>query len=65
MSAAGLARIYGTRTPLPDGRDSRTYLTHLAELESEAKGSEARCVGKGIIAASAVAQEHRKASSDG
>src|SRR5436309_1700260 len=22
---AGLARIYGTRTPLPDGRDSRTY----------------------------------------
>jgi hypothetical protein len=21
---AGLARIYGTRTPLPDGRDSRT-----------------------------------------
>jgi len=22
----GLARIYGTRTPLPDGRGSRTYL---------------------------------------
>ncbi|MEY2563594.1 MAG: nuclease ue [Verrucomicrobiota bacterium] len=33
----GLARIYGTRTPLPDGRDSRTYLARLAELESEAK----------------------------
>jgi endonuclease YncB( thermonuclease family) len=24
----GLARIFGTRTPLPDGRDSREYLTH-------------------------------------
>jgi hypothetical protein len=23
----------GTRTPLPDGRDSRTYLANLAELE--------------------------------
>ncbi|MEY2564918.1 MAG: hypothetical protein QOH88_3111 [Verrucomicrobiota bacterium] len=29
----GLARIYGTRTPLPDGRDSRSYLEHLAQLE--------------------------------
>jgi endonuclease YncB( thermonuclease family) len=34
---AGLARIYGTRTPLPNGRDSRTYLAHLAELEAIAK----------------------------
>jgi endonuclease YncB( thermonuclease family) len=33
----GLARIYGTRTPLPDGRDSREYLVHLAELEAAAK----------------------------
>jgi endonuclease YncB( thermonuclease family) len=33
----GLARIYGTRTPLPDGRNSRTYLAHLAELEAQAK----------------------------
>jgi endonuclease YncB( thermonuclease family) len=33
----GLARIYGTRTPLPDGRDSREYLAHLRELENEAK----------------------------
>jgi hypothetical protein len=33
----GLARIYGTRTPLPDGRDSREYLAHLRELELEAK----------------------------
>ena len=33
----GLARIYGTRTPLPDGRDSRQYLAHLAELEQSAK----------------------------
>jgi endonuclease YncB( thermonuclease family) len=28
LVSAGLARIYGTRTPLPDGRDSRTYLAH-------------------------------------
>lgn len=34
---AGLARIYGTRTPLPDGRDSRSYLAKLGELEAEAK----------------------------
>ena len=34
---AGLARIYGTRTPLPDGRDSRVYLTRLRTLEAEAK----------------------------
>jgi endonuclease YncB( thermonuclease family) len=26
LVSAGLARIYGTRTPLPDGRDSREYL---------------------------------------
>jgi hypothetical protein len=32
-----LARIYGTRTTLPDGRDSRQYLAPLAELEAEAK----------------------------
>jgi endonuclease YncB( thermonuclease family) len=37
--SAGLARIYGTRTPLPDGRDSREYLAHLHELESEAKAA--------------------------
>jgi endonuclease YncB( thermonuclease family) len=35
----GLARIYGTRTPLPDGRDSREYLAHLHELENEAKAA--------------------------
>jgi len=34
---AGLARIYGTRTPLPDGRDSRAYLTHLKAIEAKAK----------------------------
>ena len=33
----GLARIYGTRTRLPDGRDSRTFLAHLSELEAQAK----------------------------
>jgi hypothetical protein len=35
----GLARIYGTRTPLPDGRDSRTYLVTLAGLEQQAKSA--------------------------
>ena len=33
----GLARVYGTRTPLPDGRDSRTYLGLLGALEEQAK----------------------------
>jgi endonuclease YncB( thermonuclease family) len=33
----GLARIYGTRTVLYDGRDSRAYLAKLAELEAKAK----------------------------
>lgn len=37
LVASGFARIYGTRTPLPDGRDSRTYLARLAELEGRAK----------------------------
>ena len=39
LVSAGLARIYGTRTPLPDGRDSRTYLAHLRELETQAKAA--------------------------
>ena len=39
LVSAGLARIYGTRTPLPDGRDSRTYLAHLAALEKDAKNA--------------------------
>lgn len=33
----GLARIYGTRTPLPEGRTSSQYLAHLRELEAQAK----------------------------
>jgi hypothetical protein len=33
------SRIYGTRTPLPDGRDSREYLAHLHALENEAKAA--------------------------
>jgi endonuclease YncB( thermonuclease family) len=37
LVSSGLARIYGTRTPLPDGRDSREYLAHLHALENEAK----------------------------
>lgn len=32
----GLARIYGTRTPLPDGRDSREYLAMLRAVELRA-----------------------------
>jgi endonuclease YncB( thermonuclease family) len=39
LVSAGLARIYGTRTALPDGPDSRTYLVHLTELETEAKAA--------------------------
>jgi endonuclease YncB( thermonuclease family) len=39
LVSAGLARIYGTRTPLPDGRDSRTYLARLHELEMQAKAT--------------------------
>jgi endonuclease YncB( thermonuclease family) len=35
----GLARIYGTRTPLPDGRDSRQYLAALATWEEQAKSA--------------------------
>ena len=39
LVSAGLARIYGTRTPLPDGRDYRTYLAHLRGLEIQAKAA--------------------------
>ena len=42
----GLARIYGTRTPLPDGRDSRTYLRNLQALENEAKAARRGAWGK-------------------
>ena len=35
----GLARIYGTRIALYDGRDSRAYLAHLHELEDQAKSA--------------------------
>jgi endonuclease YncB( thermonuclease family) len=42
----GLARIYGTRTALPDGRDSRTYLAHLHELENEARAAKRGAWGK-------------------
>ena len=37
LVSAGLARIYGTRTPLPDGGTSRAYLARLATLETEAR----------------------------
>jgi endonuclease YncB( thermonuclease family) len=46
LVSAGLARIYGTRTPLPDGRDSRTYLAHLRELETQAKTARRGAWGK-------------------
>jgi endonuclease YncB( thermonuclease family) len=32
-----LARIYGTKTPLQDRRDSRTYVDQLKQLENKAK----------------------------
>lgn len=37
LVANGLARIYGTRTVLFDGRDSRAYLARLQELENQAR----------------------------
>ena len=46
LVSAGLARIYGTRTPLPDGRDSRTYLAHLRKLETQAKAARRGASGK-------------------
>jgi endonuclease YncB( thermonuclease family) len=46
LVSAGLARIYGTRTPLPDGRDSRTYLARLAESENEARAAKRGAWGK-------------------
>ena len=49
LVSAGLARIYGTRTPLPDGRDSRTYLVHLRELETQAKAARRGAWGKGAV----------------
>jgi endonuclease YncB( thermonuclease family) len=39
LVSSGLARIYRSRTPLPDGRDSREYLAHLHALENEAKSA--------------------------
>jgi endonuclease YncB( thermonuclease family) len=39
LVSSGLARIYGTPTPLPDGRDSREYLAHLHPPENEAKAA--------------------------
>ena len=33
----GLASVYGTCTPLYDGRGSRAYLAKLAELEAKTK----------------------------
>jgi endonuclease YncB( thermonuclease family) len=44
LVSAGLARIYGTRTPLPDGRDSRTYRTKRGQ-RSGVHG--AKCINDG------------------
>ncbi len=37
LVANGLARIYGTKTPLPDGRESKTNFVELQGLEAQAK----------------------------
>jgi hypothetical protein len=38
LALIGLAPLLaGTRTPLPDGRDFQTYLTHLRELKHKPK----------------------------
>ncbi len=47
LVSAGLARIYGTRTPSPNGTNSRAYLAHLAELEMQAKAARRGGWGKG------------------
>jgi endonuclease YncB( thermonuclease family) len=39
LVCSGLALIYGSRTPMPDGRVSREYLAHLQALENEAKAA--------------------------
>lgn len=36
---SGLARVYGTKAPLPDGRDSRAYIARLKALEAKAKAA--------------------------
>jgi endonuclease YncB( thermonuclease family) len=46
LVSAGLARIYGTRTPSPDGHDSREYLGRLRELEADAKAAKRGAWGK-------------------
>jgi hypothetical protein len=35
----GLARIYGIKTRLPDGRTSQEYVAHLETLEERAKSA--------------------------
>ena len=46
LVSAGLARIYGTRTPLPDDRDSREYLAHMYRTGIRSKGCETRRWGQ-------------------
>lgn len=48
----GLARVYGVRTPLPDGRDSREYLAKLTELEKQAQAARLGGWGGGTAASS-------------
>ena len=60
---AGLARIYGTRTPLPEGRDSRTYLRHLRQLEAEAKAQ--KVAGWGIVRPRSIGRPSRQSGEAG
>jgi hypothetical protein len=46
LVSSGLARIFGTRTPLPDGRDSRD-ISRICTLWKTRQGREARRVGYG------------------
>ena len=48
LVAAGLAQIHGTRTPLPDGRDSREYLAHFARPTKRTESSETWCMGQRV-----------------
>jgi endonuclease YncB( thermonuclease family) len=44
----GLARIYGTRTALFDGRDSRAYLDRLSAQEAKAKAARVALGSSGL-----------------
>ena len=57
---AGLARIYGTRVTLPDGRDSRAYLRQLSAAERVAKRLRKGAWGKSVELNGALPERARR-----